>query len=314
MDDDKHRQVLELILRNRELLKFTGEDEKLVAKLWAAYWKKRKGEIRLSPEALAAALLWQYSSMNHLWENDKNWTLTNIAAIYDQKPKTTGNNYSQIRKLLKIELWDDRFCRKDFADSNPFKEMAMLQTGFITTKNNAIQSCIPFTPLKKDKNDYYYDGMDFLDEGYVKDAEKCFKKALAIDDEFVDAYNGLGTVHFWDDAQKAKKYFEKAYELTKAHFKGKWPKEINWGILENRQYLRSIHYYGLVLWKEGNAEKAMELFKLLLSLNKYDNQGARYLVAELYAGLKYEETEENLAKEEKLLQEQNRKHRFWKQK
>lgn len=97
------------------------------------------------------------------------------------------------------------------------------------------------------KEDYYYRGLDFLDEGKTADGIKCFQKALKLDKDYVDAYNGLGTAYFYTDAKKAEYYYQKAYKLTKKRFP-KWPRRLEWGILENRQYLRSIHYYGLLLY------------------------------------------------------------------
>lgn len=194
------------------------------------------------------------------------------------------------------------------------KEMAVLPSGFILPKDAAIKEGLPFALFKKDKEDYYYDGMDYFDKGDEKKARYCFKKALEIDDEYVDAYNGMGTSYWFNNLKKSKEYFQKAYELTLKYFNNTWPEEINWGIIENRQYLRSIQYYGLALWREGNNEEAMELFKLLLKLNKYDNQGARYLVAALYAEIKWEQMDEyenDRDKEERLLEEQNKKYNFW---
>ncbi len=314
MSDKKYKKVLELVFSKKDLLEYAEEDSKLILKLWSAYWKKRNGKINSSPEVLAAAILWQHSSSNFFWEADKNWTQKGLAELFDVNPKTIGENSRQIRTVLKIKDFDHRYCRKDVSESNPINEFAMLQNGLIATKEMAISEGLAFAPLKKDKMDYYFDGMDFLDSSNQKKAIYYFKKALEMDDEFVDAYNGMGTAYWWDNLSKAKEWYQKAYEITQKHFKNQWPEELNWGILENRQYLRAIQYYGLALWREGNNERALELFKILLKLNRNDNQGARYLVATLYAGISWEKAEDYMndnEKEEKLLEEQNNKHHFW---
>lgn len=313
MTEEKYTMVKGVLASQKSTLHFTEEDEKLILKLFDAYWKKRKGELRGDPAVLAASVLWRYSSDNHLWEYDKNWTQKSLAELFNVRGKTIGNTASEIRNLLKIDYFDDRFCRKSVAENNPMRSMAVLPNGFILPKEIALEKGLPFSPLKKDKADYYYDGCDWLEAGENKKAIYCFKKALEMDDEYVEAWNGLGTVYFLDNLDKAKEYFQKAYELTKKQFKNKWPKEINWGILENRQYLRSIQYLGLILWREEKNSEALELFRLLLKLNQNDNQGARYLVAAVYAGLTWEqmeEYEEDGEKEEKLLEEQNAKHKF----
>lgn len=160
------------------------------------------------------------------------------------------------------------------------------------------------------KEDYYYDGTELIESNH-KQAVRCFKKALEIDDEYIDAYNGLGSVYFLKNSRISKEYFQKAYELTKNFFKEKWPEEINWGILENRQYLRAMHGYGLLLWREKKDKEAMDIFKLILKLNKNDNQGARYLVASLYEGISWNKGEEDPVKEAEILERQNKKHKFF---
>lgn len=161
--------------------------------------------------------------------------------------------------------------------------------------------------------------MEFLFEGDKKRAIRSFKKVLEIDDEHIDAYNSMGSI-FWDNLKKAKQYYQKAYELTEKHFNSRWPDSIEWGILENRKYLRAIHGFGLILWREGNPEEAKQFFMLLLKLNKNDNQGIRYLIAAIFKGLTWEEFKKmedkametgNYGLEEKLLEEQNKIHNFW---
>ncbi|MBI4919247.1 hypothetical protein HY837_04905 [archaeon] len=314
--EEKFEKVTDLLLSKKDLLSLDEQDSKLVLKLWEAYWKKRNGKTNSSSEVLAAAVLWQYSSSNFLWETGiEHWTQKGLAELFNVKAKTIANNSREIRRLLKIKDFDHRYCRKEVAESNPMNEFAMLENGLIVDKDTAMSEGLQFMPLKKDKMDYYFDGMECLDAGNRKKAAYYFKKTIEIDEEFVDACNGMGTVYWWDNLTKAKEWYQKAYELTQKHFNNKWPTEINWGIMENRQYLRAIQYYGLALWREGSNERALEMFKLLIQLNKNDNQGARYLVAALYAEISWKKMEEyknNNEKEEKLLEEQNKKHNFWK--
>jgi hypothetical protein len=87
MTNDKFKKVVDLLLNKKELLSYTEEDSKLLLKLWNAYWNKRKGNLRSSPEVLAAALLWEYSSDNYLWESDENWTQKKLAELFLVKGK-----------------------------------------------------------------------------------------------------------------------------------------------------------------------------------------------------------------------------------
>lgn len=72
---------------------------------------------------------------------------------------------------------------------------------------------------------------------------------------------------------------------------------------------------------DGEKEKAIELYKLLLKLNPGDNQGVRYVLSGVYAGISGEEINnmfdegndnQDWSKSERLVQEQNAKHKFWK--
>ena len=315
MNEEGYNKVKELILSKKQELSFTEEDERLLIRLWDTYWKKKKGELRGDPAVLAGAVLWRYSSGNFLWEQDQKWRQMDLAEMLQVRGKTIGNNASEIAKVLKINYFDDRFCRKSVAGSNPLKSMGMLPNGLIIPRDIAEEKELLFVPMKKTKEDYYYDGCDWLDTGQEKKAVYCFKKALEMDEEYVEAWNGLGTVYWFDHFEKAKEYIQKAYDLTVKKFKNVWLCELPWSILENRQYLRAIHYMGLVYWREGNSDSAMEKFKLLLKLNPPDNSGARYLIAALYKQLTWEAYDDyqDTDEEEKLFQEMNEKFGFWRE-
>ena len=49
--------------------------------------------------------------------------------------KTVGNKASEIAKALKIDIFDERFCRKEIADKNPLNQFVMLPSGFIVSKD-----------------------------------------------------------------------------------------------------------------------------------------------------------------------------------
>ena len=306
-----YKKVISAIEEKKEHLSYTEEDEKLIEKLWKTYCRKRKGLTRTPVETWAASILWLYSKMNFLWENDRKWTQKALASIFNTRQKTISSKCTEITSLLKIKQWDERFCRKSIAESDPLYNFVMTASGAITSREDAIQNMIPYKPLKKTKEDYYYDGLEYLEENDERQAIACFKKALRMNCNYVDAYNGLGLFYFSKDQKKADDYYKKAYVLTKEHFKGKWPKELKWGILENRQYLRAIHCHGLMLWRQKKINKAMELFSILLKLNKADNQGIRYLIAAIYEGISYEKMEHHDHELEKIFQKQNKIHQFF---
>jgi len=92
--------------------------------------------------------------------------------------------------------------------------------------------------------------------------------------------------------------------------------------MDNRAYMRAIQYRADLYADDGEKEKAIELYRLLLKMNPNDNQGARYTLSGLYAGISGEEInrmfdegneKQNWDKLENLVAEQNGKHKFWKE-
>lgn len=172
------------------------------------------------------------------------------------------------------------------------------------------------------KNDYYYDAMELLCEGGSGDKEalRLLKLALEMDEDYVQTYVGL-VCAYGDigDQKKKEESVRLAYEKTLKKFP-KWPKQMEWGIMDNRAYMRAIQFMGELHWDKGEKDKAIELFRLLLKLNPNDNQGVRYQIAALYAGLSSEDVnrmfdegnqKQDWSEQENLVEEQNKIHQFW---
>lgn len=175
-----------------------------------------------------------------------------------------------------------------------------------------------------DKNDYYYDAMELLSGGTreINKAIKLLNKALELDEDYVQTYIGFTHVYgVAGEKKKANEAIKIAYEKTLKKFP-KWPAKMQWGIMENRAYMRSIQYMSDLYWDNGEKDKAIELFRLLLKLNPNDNQGVRYEISALYAGLTGEDVnrmmdegneKQDWSEQENLVKEQNAKHKFWKE-
>src|SRR3989344_545022 len=142
-----------------------------------------------------------------------------------------------------------------------------------------------------------------------------------MDKDYIQTYVGLVSAHSAAGNKKMEEAIKTAYEKTLKMFP-KWPRRLEWGILENRAPMRAIQYMADWHWDNGQKEKAAELFRLLLRLNPNDNQGARYEIAALYAGLSGSDvnrmTDEGNEKQnwdemENLVKEQNARHKFWKE-
>lgn len=175
-----------------------------------------------------------------------------------------------------------------------------------------------------DLDNYYYDAMELLSGGVKekKEALKLLNTALEIDEDCVQTYIGFifayGAI---GDAKKRQEMVKLAYEKTLKKFP-QWPKLMQWGWLENRAYMRVIQCMGELYWDSGENDKAIELFRLLLKLNPNDNQGIRYEISALYAGITGLDInkmmdegnqKQDWSEQENLVEEQNKKHKFWKE-
>ena len=183
----------------------------------------------------------------------------------------------------------------------------------------------PFDSNKEpNKDDYYYDAMELLGGGAkeIKEALRLLNIALEMDKDCVQTYIGfVGAYDAAGDKRKFEEAIKTAYEKTLKKFP-KWPKRMEWGYMDNRAYMRAIQYLGELYWDNGENAKAIELFRLLLKLNPGDNQGVRYEIAALYAGLNGNDVnrmtdegnqKQDWSEQENLVKEQNLKHKFWKE-
>ncbi|MGD0328498.1 MAG: hypothetical protein ABSB00_02160 [Minisyncoccia bacterium] len=182
----------------------------------------------------------------------------------------------------------------------------------------------PYFDLNEQVSDLYYDAMELVDSGKVgaKRAEKLLTKALELDQHSVQVHIGFAHVYgTLGDKVKAEDHIKKAYKETQKLFPS-WPRRMEWGIMENRPYMRAIQYQADLYARTKVNEKAIELYRLLLKMNPNDNQGVRYTLSGVYAGISGQEInamfdegneKQNWDALELLVKEQNAQHRFWKE-
>lgn len=177
---------------------------------------------------------------------------------------------------------------------------------------------------EEDINDLYYDAMELLDGGKsdAKKAEKLLSKALEIDEHNVQTH--IGFTHVYGrlkNKKKAHEHIQKAYDQTIKKFP-KWPPYMLWGDMDNRAYMRAVQYRADLYADDGEKENAITLYRLLLKLNPNDNQGVRYTISGVYAGVSGEEInnmmdrgneKQNWDELRDLVKKQNAQHKFWKE-
>lgn len=227
------------------------------------------------------------------------------------------NKKAKSKKKVEWEGFDD--C--DICNAMKTGEADSFE-GLMKAFNSQEMKNSQMTMRVQNKNDLYYDAMDALGVGDFESAEKLLLKAKEMDNDYVQTYVGLVSAYARNkDKKKREECIKIGYEKTLKIFP-KWPRKLEWGVLENRAYLRAINFMGAMHWDNGNYEGAEELFRLLLRLNPNDNEGVRYEISAMLAGYTGPELnkmfedgnrKQSWDKLERLVNIQNKKFKFWKE-
>lgn len=112
-------------------------------------------------------------------------------------------------------------------------------------------------------------------------ASKCFREALSLQPDLIDAYAGLGLVETHRDRwEAAKKHYARGFSLGERLFPPTWLGTFSWAVIWNRPFFRCLHGLGLAHQRLGELDTAAALFRWAYSLNPNDNMGFRYLLGE----------------------------------
>ena len=132
----KEKKDLVLNLAFNLNLGFILADREKFTKLVESYFRKRTNIVNSDINNLCGGLLWVYSRINFLFENNKDWSQQNIAELLGIRAKTISNIAGKIMFGLKINVFDDRFARKEISDNNPMNKYVMTESGFIIHKDD----------------------------------------------------------------------------------------------------------------------------------------------------------------------------------
>lgn len=80
-------------------------------------------------------------------------------------------------------------------------------------------------------------------------------------------------------------FYQTAVAVAELSLPPEFSAVLAWSELSNRPFHRALHGLGLAWWRLGETEKAAAVFDNSLWTNPYDNQGIRYLIGEVRAGV-----------------------------
>ena len=136
---------------------------------------------------------------------------------------------------------------------------------------------------RKMAEDRLDEGLEWLDQGNTREAEKSFWKSIVADETFADGYNHLGNLVFErGDWHRAEEFYRLALAEASKEFDPNNRRLGWWSQMETRPLMRALHGLGLCQWKQREYRKALATFERMTTLNPNDNQGVRYLIGVLY--------------------------------
>ena len=100
----------------------------------------------------------------------------------------------------------------------------------------------------------------------------------------LDAHAHLGNHVFEFRPEVAIRHYEVGVRIGELSLADGFEGLLPWGFIDNRPFLRCMHGYGLCLWRRDRPNDARRVFDRMLWLNPTDNQGVRFLLADLRAG------------------------------
>ncbi|MDI6893759.1 MAG: hypothetical protein QME70_03945 [Bacillota bacterium] len=141
------------------------------------------------------------------------------------------------------------------------------------------------------------DSVELKEAGDWEGARRLLHRCLEADLRCLDAYAHLGNMYFGEDkwygqVERALHTYLAGVQMGDLALGPDFRGVLPWSMIDNRPFLRCLHGLGLSFWRLGRTDEARAVFVRMLWLNPMDNQGARFLLADLDAGKTYLEMSE----------------------
>ncbi|HTP24040.1 MAG TPA: hypothetical protein VMK12_00065 [Anaeromyxobacteraceae bacterium] len=132
------------------------------------------------------------------------------------------------------------------------------------------------------------DAAELAEAGDVERARELLMGVLLRDLRCIDAHAHLGNLVFERSPKRAMVHYEIGIRIGELSLPADFDGALLWGLIYNRPFLRSLHGYGLCLWRVGRSAEAQLVFERILSLNPNDNQGVRFCWEDIRKGRTWE--------------------------
>lgn len=131
--------------------------------------------------------------------------------------------------------------------------------------------------------------VDLMNAGARVEAQRILMEMLEADLRCLDAHAHLGNLRFDYHPEEALVHYEMGKAIGELSLGADFDGVLDWGLVDNRPFLRCLQGYGLCLWRLGRFWEAETLFERMLWLNPGDNQGIRFLIEAVRTGKPWDE-------------------------
>lgn len=175
-------------------------------------------------------------------------------------------------------------------DDEPLEEWARPIVARGARPSFEMEQVLPGEDPEDWDNDPILEANDLHAAGDRPGARKILVNMLAVDLRCLDAHAHLGNVSFEHDPDKAIRHYEAGVRIGELSLPDDGVCVLPWGRTDNRPFLRCMHGFGLCLWRLGRLDEASAVFSRMLWLNPSDNQGIRFMVPDVNAGVPWEDS------------------------
>ena len=155
-----------------------------------------------------------------------------------------------------------------------------------------MEQVLPGADSEDPFSDLIIESNDRKNSGDSEGAYKILMDLCQADLRCLDAHAHLGNLVFDGRPKEAIRHYEAGFRIGELSLGEGFDGLLPWGWIDNRPFLRSMHGFGLCLWRLGRFEEAEHIFDRMLWLNPSDNQGVRFLIGEVHAMATWEDSRE----------------------
>jgi hypothetical protein len=187
-------------------------------------------------------------------------------------------------KLEERSIWDpsEHYWGEE---GEPIEEWAKPIIAWGSRPEFEMEQVLPGADAEDPFSDPIIESNDRKNSGDTKGANNILMDLCRADLRCLDAHAHLGNIAFDHRPEIAIRHYEVGFRIGKLSIGENFDGLLPWGWIDNRPFLRCLNGFGLCLWRLGRFEEAENIFKRMLWLNPSDNQGVRFLINDVQAGV-----------------------------